>query len=227
MTSLSVVVLTYNHWELTHQLLFDLYKNCSLIEEVIVVDNGSQDKAVQNGLNWWKSTHMLPLEVVTIENNVGFLLGANVGLKHAEEDVVCLLSNDVRIIGDISKLLKTFSFDSNKWFMGGRLYDKSTGWNEFDGKIFPYLEGWLLATSKKYWEDLGYFDERFVPNDFEDVDLSTTALSKGYELVALEDKCVMEHAGGRSIGYGEERTKLTEQNRKKFETKWIKNAGKV
>jgi GT2 family glycosyltransferase len=226
MTSLSVVIPVYNNWAGCHRLLFDLYKNNSLIEEVILVDDASPDPAVQGGIKWWVSNKMLPIEVITNKSNQGFLKSANLGMKHAVEDVVCLISTDVRILGDLVKLLKTYSPD-NKWLMGGRLYDASTGWNEFDGKVFPYLEGWLLSASKNNWEELGYFDVQYAPNDFEDVDLSTTAISKGFELLPLESRCTVIHEGAQSIGYGEERTKLTEQNRKKFETKWVKNADKV
>ena len=37
--------------------------------------------------------------------------------------------------------------------------DISTGWNKFGEKIFPYLEGWLLATTSKGWAELGYFEK--------------------------------------------------------------------
>ena len=73
MTSVSVVIPCFNKWYLTHQLLFDLYKNCSLIEEVIVVDNGSTEKEVKDGLAWWATNHMLPIETITLKENVGFL----------------------------------------------------------------------------------------------------------------------------------------------------------
>ena len=77
MTSVSVVIPCFNKWHLTHQLLFDLYKNCSLIEEVIVVDNGSTEKEVKDGLAWWTTTHMLPIETITLKENAGFLRAAN------------------------------------------------------------------------------------------------------------------------------------------------------
>ena len=48
---LSVVVPSYNHWALTHQCLFDLYKHCvNDIDEVVVVDDGSDD-GFQTGVN--------------------------------------------------------------------------------------------------------------------------------------------------------------------------------
>jgi len=68
---------------------------------------------------------------------------------------------------------------------------------------------------------IGYFDERFAPSDYEDVDLSTRALLWNWELVPLNNPGLY-HIGGQSIGYTEERRKRTEENKKKFEMKWKK-----
>lgn len=221
MTSVSVVIPVYNNWQGCHQLLYDLYHRCSLIEEVIVVNDASPDSDVLSGLKWWKSTNMLPIDVIDLKENLGFLRASNLGIKEAMEDVVCLISTDVRVYGDFVAELKKLDNEQRMWLAGGRLYELSTGWNDFDGRIFNYLEGWLLAARKNAWEDLGYFDERYVPCDFEDIDLSTTALSKDYTLHSLELDCPLEHGGGHSIKYGEEREKITKQNREKFRKKWL------
>jgi GT2 family glycosyltransferase len=219
----SIVIPVFSRWDLLHVLLYDLYKNCSLIEEIVVVDNGNESKYpdVLSGLTWWQSTHMLPIEVVHLKENVGFLKASNIGLKAAIEDVVILISTDVRIQSDIIKALEIIDTVSDKWFAGGRLYNASTGWNDFDGRVFNYVEGWLLAGKKQTWEDLGYFDERYAPYDFEDVDISTMALEKGYILHSLELDCNISHIGAQTISYGDERETQTKKNRKVFEEKWL------
>ena len=63
--------------------------------------NGSTEKEVKDGLAWWATTHMLPIETITLKENVGFLRAANIGLKAAVEDVVILISNDVRTKKDV------------------------------------------------------------------------------------------------------------------------------
>ena len=110
------------------------------------------------------------------------------------------MSNDVRIHGKFVSQIKEIVTNSPKSLVGGVLYSKDTGWNKFGDKIFPYLEGWLLATTVGNWKELGYFDERFSPCDFEDVDLSTTALSLGYELVPLNNPGLV-HMGAGTLGY--------------------------
>ena len=219
MNSFSFVILNYDRWDLVHQLLFDIYKNCSVVSEVIVVNNGCTELESFSGLDWWKKSNMLPIKEVSIEENIGFLLGANTGLKKAKGDIICLLSNDIRIKDDIVTRINLQINTTYNSFVGGRLLDFNTGWNTFGDRMFPYLEGWLLAARKESWEEFKYFDERYVPNDFEDVDISTTASKLGYMLVALPEESTY-HAGAQSISYGSEREALTRRNKEKFRKKW-------
>lgn len=214
MTSVSVVIPCFNKWHLTHQLLFDLYKNCSLIEEVIVVDNGSTEKEVKDGLAWWTSTNMLPIETITIKDNAGFLRAANIGLKAAVGDFVWLISNDVRVYEDIVKYPSIGVADDD--LVGGRLLDWDTGWNFGH----PYLEGWILGTWNTVWNELNYFDELYVPCDMEDVDLSMTATSKGISILNVLPDGYVEHLGAQTIRYGTEREQNTIKNKEKFRQKW-------
>lgn len=216
--STSIVIPVYGRWDLLHQLLFDIYKNCSLVEEVIIVNNGNEhnNPDVLNGLAWWKSTNMLPIEVLDIPENIGFLKASNVGLKHAVENRIILISTDVRIHKDIIEYGKLFP----NTLLGGRLLDWDTGWNSFDNKVYPYVEGWILDMSAFNWGQVNYFDERYAPNDMEDVDLSTKALEAGITLGTFPEGYV-SHLGAQSIPYGDEREAGTKINKKKFEEKWL------
>jgi GT2 family glycosyltransferase len=217
----SIVIPAYNHYDLLHQLLYDLYRNCNSVNEVVVVNDASTDEELFSGLNWWKGTGMLPIREIRAKENKGFLISANLGLKQATGDIKILISTDVRVYGDIVQAITLILKANPKSLVGGVVYTHDTGWNKFGKKIFPYVEGWMLATTNYGWEELGYLDRRYVPNDFEDVDLSTTALSLGYELIIVEPGSAV-HTGGKSIGYSPEREALTRINQKKFEEKWIK-----
>lgn len=213
----SFVIPFFNNWQLTHQLLFDIVNQCKDVDDVVVVNNGSTES---HGLAWWQDSKLLPLRVVSLVPNRGFLLGANEGLKASLGDVTALISNDVRIRGNLSGYLRaTFSLHDHV-MAGGRVLAGDTGWNNFDGRIFPYIEGWLIAAMTGTWKELGYLDERYAPNDFEDVDFSTSAIQAGYKLQALPEGSV-EHMGAQTIPYGPEREKLTKINREKFRKKWI------
>lgn len=219
MNKVSIVIPNYNRYDLVHQLLFDIYKNCSPVHEVIVVNDGCTEEESFTGLIWWQQTKMLPVKQLDLEDNVGFLLASNAGMKKATGDIVALISNDVRIKDDIVSLISHNLSVSPNSLVGGRILGFDTGWNSFGDKMFPYLEGWLLAARKESWEEFGYFDERYVPHDFEDVDISTTAANLGYNFVALPEESTY-HAGAQTIKYGDEREKQTKRNKEKFRKKW-------
>lgn len=216
--STSVVIPVYGRTDLLHQLLFDLYKNCSLIEEVIIVNDKPEDRDVQRNLIWWKTTNMLPIEVIETPENLGFLRASNLGLKQAVEDNIVLVSTDVRVHKDIIQEMNN-PYNPNVVY-GGKLLDWDTGWNAFNGKIYRYLEGWILAADRQAWKELDYFDERFAPNDMEDIDFSTKALEHNFILGTFPEGYV-SHLGAQSIPYGDEREAGTKINKKKFEEKWL------
>lgn len=217
----SIVIPTYNHYNLLHQCLFDVYRNCINADEVLVVNDSSTDEEVYSGLDWWKGSGMLNIREVRTAENRGFLRSSNIGLRKANGEVKILLSNDVRIYGDLLSAVLSILKDDPNHLIGGVIHSHDTGWNTFNGKIYRYVEGWLLATTSENWERLGYFDEMYAPNDFEDVDLSTTAVRLGIKLASLPPGLV-EHMGAQSIGYTDKRRELTEENKKKFEAKWTK-----
>ena len=200
----------------------DIYKKCSThLHEVIVVNDASTEKGLGSGLNFWKvSVKGFPVREIELPENVGFLRASNLGLKEATGDIVILVSTDVRIFGDLVSEVKNKLFVNPKSLIGGRVFTGTTGWNTFGTKTFGYVEGYLLATTRDGWKELDYFDEIYAPNDFEDIDLSTTAVKLGYELHQITEG-VVQHLGAKSILYGNDREDLTKRNQEKFRKKWM------
>lgn len=219
----SIVIPCFDHFDLTGQILMDIYQNCRTVDEVIVVDDCSKKEETFQGYVFWASQKTLPLRIVRLTENVGFLKASNRGMKEATGDIVALISNDVRIKKDLKKLVEEIFLARPNVLLGGRILDYDTGWNTFDGRTYPYVEGWALIATKQAWEEFGYFDEKFAPHDFEDVDLSTTAISKGYQLSGFFPwhGDVLEHMVAQSIGYTDERRAITEAHRELFRKKWI------
>jgi len=223
MKTFSFVIPTYNRYDLLHQVLYDIYQKCSPVHEVIVVDDCSTEESYTSGLRWWKGNGMLPIRHVRMKENSMFLKASNAGLKRATGDIVCLLSNDVRLHGDVVRETILALEENAKRLIGGRLLDFDTGWNTFKGAPpFWYIEGWMLTTWNTSWKDWGYLDERFAPSDMEDVDISTTAMARGYRLFALPAD-MTQHLGGQSIGFNPAREAITIANKEKFRRKWIEN----
>lgn len=221
MKSFSIVIPTYNHWELTHSQLFQIYQQCKNVTEVIVVNDASTDIPYYDGLSWWQENGLLPLKVIEMNKNSGFILSSNLGIKAAEGDIICLLSSDVKVGVDIVTSISAMLNVEQKCLVGGRMIDWDSGWNCFNKRVYPYLEGWLLATTRENWKELDYLDTDLVPWDFEDVSLSTKALLMDYVLVPLNDDRIV-HIGGQSIGFGAEREVITKRNREIFRQKYVK-----
>ena len=243
MSKVYVVIPHYNRYDLLHARLNELHKYCkNSVTEVLVVDNGSTDGGTQGGLEWWSkfpSTTEFKVRSLRIEENIGFLLASNAGIfdtvsRCEPDDIIVLLSNDVEVRTDfvrqVTDIISQYPpSEENMGFsravlVGGILYTHDTGWNKFGEILYPYLEGWLLATTANNWRTIDYLDTRYAPSDYEDVDFSTKARLWNWELVPLNNPGI-HHIGGQSYGYTEERRKRTEENKKKFEAKWILNSG--
>lgn len=217
MNRVSFVIPSYNGFHLVNQLLVDIRDNCTP-DEIIVVDDFSTDQKAVDGLAWWAENYNVT--VLRTPENLGFLRTSNLGMKQATGDIVCLISTDVRVEDDLARIVKDLLTVNPKQLIGGRLLDYDTGWNTFDGVIHFYLEGWFLATGKQEWQELGYFDERYSPNDMEDVDVSTTAAKMGWTLSELPIPTMVSHIGAQSIPYGKERENGTITNKERYRIKW-------
>jgi len=225
-----IIIPHYNRWDLTHARLFELYQHeRDNIDHVLVVDNGSTDENTEGGLHWWsafRTQKNFDVRAKRLDKNIGFLKACNFGLREVSATVspdtpIILLSNDVIMHGKfIDQILESLSANKKSLIGGSLLID--TGWNQVDDKFFPYLEGWLLATTAESWSLLGGFDERYAPHVFEDVDLSTNAKQMGFELVPLNN-VNLNHLVGQTITYNKEREELTRINQEKFRKKWIKD----
>lgn len=211
----SFVIPTYNHVRLTNQLLLDIYTYSNSVDEVLILDNGGIERDTQVCVNAWMGS--LPVRVSRLEENIGFLRVCNWGIPQASYENVVLISNDVRVQSDLANEVRAKLNYGN--ILGGVLYRGSTGWNEFDRRVFPYLEGWLLAFKKHTWENIGGFDEDFAPHDYEDIAFSTEAINLGYTLEQLEGNYT--HLAAGTMGYNPERLAITERNKEIFRHKWV------
>lgn len=222
---ISIVIPFYNRWELTHARLLELYKFAPDDIEIILVDDASTDENIQSGVAWWQKTvakhkiryHLNP-------ENLGFGGAMNEGAKLAKGETLILLSNDVVMSGDIiTEIAMKISANPNA-FLGGEIIWFDSGWNTLtvDDKkvIIPYCNGWLLACTKEVWDAIGGFDLRYGKYDYEDIDISLTAQSLGYNLIALNSN-LAKHIGGATIyALNPDRQTQTFKNKELFKEKW-------
>lgn len=223
----SIVIPIYKNWGLCQQLLKGIFENeKENVDEVIVVDDASNDPEVDGGLDFWESSKLLPLTIIRNELNSGFTISSNNGLRYASKPIAkrhitFLISSDVKIGGAFIEKASDILFGAKKTLVGNRHITFDTGWNKFDNSIYDYLEGWFLACTSDGWKELGYFDQNYAPFDYEDIDISTTAKRKGYKLVSLNNP-LLAHLGGGTIGFNPAREAITKKNRNYFIEKWVK-----
>ena len=215
----SIVIPSYDHWDLTHSLLFDIYNNFPQDVEILVVDDCSPESTVLQGLAWWQQGLLRNrLHVLINKENVGFLRTANFGVSKVTGEIIMLISNDVRIADKhvVPKLEAIFKDATVPTLVGARLLDYDTGWNTIDGVVYPYLEGWFLAFKKEDWAN--GFDTRYTIGDCEDLDLSTTYRKGGGQLVLLDNEMI--HLGAQTYKYSLEREANTRANQERWREKW-------
>ena len=231
---IDIIIPVYNHWDLVHSRLRELYSNVPQNTEIIIVDDCSPDNDILDGVNWWRgktSGKDGPLygRLFAYRNkeNLGFggtcNRGADIAIKRGA-DGFCFLSTDVTVMSDfVTNVVTILSLD-NQVLIGGELLYNDTGWNVLPNcGVVPYANGWFLATSKEAWQVLGGFDSRFGLFDYEDVDLSTTAWWNGIKLVPVGAK--LRHAGGKSVNAAHpDRVKHTLRNQGVWQDKWYSRA---
>jgi len=217
---ISVITPVWNRADLTRQLL---WRNCTLYQsrpdvEFIIVDNASTDET-REILGPFKALLSDRLVIQRNEDNVGFGPGHNQGARVAAGETFIFLSNDVIIANDYITPIQNALAEQPDALVGPEMLRHDTGWNTFDGQTIPYLAGWCIACRRETWDKLGGWDERYVPCDYEDIDLSYTAMKLGIPLV--EAPLPLQHMFGQSaqkLDGG--RLQITHQSQAKFKEKW-------
>lgn len=220
---ISVIIPTYNKWTLTGQRLMELMHFCGdRIYEIVLIDDASVDKFLC--LDYWKANS--PWKIIFDRNmhNQGFGFSMNSGANRATGDILVFLSNDVEIKRDFTielfKWIKDSIVANRPILVGAEFLYHDTGWNVIDGMTIPYLNGWFLSCHRNVWKTLGGFDHNLYGiSDYEDLDLSLTAVDNDIMLVQLKNHG-FRHLGAQSFGYNETRLARTKSNQNHFIQKW-------
>lgn len=219
---ISVILLSYSRTDLLSARLKELhnyYRNDDEIQ-ILVIDNGSP------GINsssitqpyqmmddsWFFSVHRIP-------ENVGFGPAMNKGVEQARGEIVCLLSDDVRIYGEFIARVKSTLIAYPEGIVAADIVDWPAGWNQFGATpTFNYIQGYFMAMKKETFEHVEGFDDRFVPYDYEDVDLSYRAQKLNVPMIKVA--LPLQHLAAGTIGYSDERMDHTCRMRALFAEKW-------
>ena len=179
-------------------------------DEVIVVDDGSPVVA---------DDKILPLvdRIAHRVKNEGFPKTVNHGWSLATGDVIITANNDLTFNPgwlegilyplehgyDISSILVS---DQNNWELEDEIEE---------GAKF----GSLWAMSRKVYQALGGFDERFGRGYFEDLDYRRRALNQGFKIGKYHG-AIVEHLGRATYSVLDPTNQLYEQNKQVYIDKW-------
>ena len=127
----SIIVLQYNHADLTRQCLTSLRAHVDPRHEVILVDNHSTERDARElgsefpGVTW-----------VACDDNGGFGRGNNTGAAHARSEILLFLNNDTVIRSDfVSPLLRRFEERPDAAIVGPRLINEDGSFQLSAGRL--------------------------------------------------------------------------------------------
>jgi O-antigen biosynthesis protein len=187
--------------------------------EIIVVDNGSEDGSAE-----FLRENFPSVRVLALDRNLGFGGGSNAGFRAAKNDIVVLLNSDMRVEPDfLPPLLQAFTdeavfsvacqiffSDPNKlreetgltqsWWENGSLRVR----HRDDPAIqvpYPcaYGGGGSCAFDRRKFLELGGFDELLAPFYMEDTDVGYLAWKRGWK-VLYQPRSVVYHEHRGTIG---------------------------
>lgn len=127
--SVSVNILTYNAQDLIGQCLKSVLGQTYSNIEILVVDNGSEDKTLE------KASAFVPqggtsadkgnFRVIENKENLGFSIGHNIGIRESKGEYVLCLNQDVVLDKDFIKYaVEAMEKDEKSGAVQGKLYKK-------------------------------------------------------------------------------------------------------
>ncbi len=220
-TSASVVIPNWNGRDLLEKYIPSIIEALegNPDNEIIVVDNGSEDGSAE-----FLRQHFPSVRVLALDRNLGFGGGSNAGFRAAKNDIVVLLNSDMRVERDfLAPLLEAFTdetvfsvacqiffSDPNKlreetgltqlWWENGSLRVR----HRDDPAIqvpYPcaYGGGGSCAFDRRKFLELGGFDELLAPFYMEDTDVGYLAWKRGWK-VLYQPRSVVYHEHRGTIG---------------------------
>ncbi|MCL4468701.1 MAG: glycosyltransferase [Deltaproteobacteria bacterium] len=221
----SIIIPNYNGRHLLERFLPSIISACKFYtgkSEIIIVDDSSTDDSIEflNGID--------RVKVVKKQGPRGFSRTCNKGATFAQYDILIFLNNDVEVNEDfITSLVehfvnltvfavtcKSYGLPVKKFRDGGKLYEFKKGFFKVhrnydiaDAKDVLVNDKLLLsfmfsaahsAVRKSMFLEIGGFDEKFSPFNWEDADLSYRGLKRGWE-IHYEPRSIVYHMGNVTI----------------------------
>jgi len=210
---ISIVIPIFNQHAMTAECINAIREHTQGFE-LIIVDNGSEPVFKPPFMGFAETT------LIRNEENKGFPVAVNQGIRVAKGDVIILLNNDVfvtpRWADRLASLLDEFSivgpmanYCSGLQGITIGCYENIDELNkqaeimaeEHEGMVeeVNYVIGFCMVFKKSLFDELGPFDESFWPCSGEEVDFCLKARKAGYKVGIVHDVYV-HHEGSQTFG---------------------------
>lgn len=243
----SIVIPTFNGYEITARCLAAIHRNTAGSYEVIVVDDASSDRTAE------RLSAVPGLRIVQNPQNLGFTESVIAGAETARGEFMVFLNNDTEVQpGWLDALLEVMEGEprvgaagSKLLFPDGRLQETgSIIWNDGTGanlgygrdpqlpeynyvRDVDYCSAAALMVRRSAYDEVGGFDRTFTPGYYEDTDLCFAIRAHGLRVVCVPQSVVV-HDHGASFGSEEGRKAIgpftkdaMHMNRHRFVAKWM------
>lgn len=244
----SVIIPAYGNIDYTLRCLGSIAATAPQASfEVIVVDDCSPDDSADlllkvKGIRLFKN-----------EQNQGFIRSCNTGAKAAKGEYLYFLNNDTEVTpGWLDELLQTFQEfpgtglagskllynDHCLQEAGGIIWQDGSAWNygRLHDPLLPiynyarevdYCSGASIMVPKVLFDELGGFDEHYLPAYCEDSDLALKIRDKGHRVIYQPLSSVVHFEGitsGTDTSHGTKAYQV--ENSKKLFERWHERLGK-
>lgn len=186
-------------------LLPDYAKAIPTDIQIVIVDNASDPADAEALLAFIGERGGV---YIRNDENRGFAAANNQGYAQTTGDIVIFLNSD---IAADPIWVQSVTHD----VADGALYGPSLAQQMLFGEVWPYVEGWCIAATRKTWDRVGVWNDRDYPTPYwEDNDLSLRALEENVKLV--QTAWPIQHKGGQTAGPLRNHAESFEHNREQF-----------
>ncbi|MFA5750449.1 MAG: glycosyltransferase family 2 protein, partial [Candidatus Shapirobacteria bacterium] len=220
MIKFSIIIPTWNTAKITQKCVKTINKYIPG-QEIIVVDNGSQDNTVEI------LSKIKNVKIIANHANLGFAKANNIGLKHATSDYIIFMNSDIELLDStILKMVEFLKNNSNIGIIGPKflnpdmavqasVFPPQTSLNAFKefwlnkknsySKYIPNtkkpikvwaISGGCIITRKSFFKSIGGWNEKYFFY-FEDMDLCRKINKIGKDVIFYPE-CEIIHRHGAS-----------------------------